>query len=93
MFFVLSVRSFIRAVLLHTRHYFTRNLCKNEPERIGTVPTPLVGFRKSFEAEKRRAISEIQKLRKEVAAINSQMTKVRYIYQWKGDIFGAVRSL
>jgi len=33
--------------------------------------------RKSFEEEKRRAISEIQKLRKQVAAINSEMSKVK----------------
>ena len=36
----------------------------------------VVMSRKSFEAEKRRAISEIQRLRKEVASINSQMSKV-----------------
>jgi len=33
--------------------------------------------RKSFEAEKRRAINEIQKLRKEVAGLNSDMSKVK----------------
>ena len=36
----------------------------------------VIKSRKSFEAEKRRAISEIQKLRKEVANVSSQMSKV-----------------
>jgi len=37
----------------------------------------VIRSRKSFEAEKRRAMGEIQKLRKEVASINSQMSKVK----------------
>ena len=42
--------------------------------------------RKSFEAEKRRAMAEIQRLRKEVANISSQISKVCQKYQKNNNL-------
>ena len=44
----------------------------------------VIKSRKSFEAERRRAMGEIQRLRKEVAKLNSQMSEVSRWYFTSG---------